>query len=91
MERADELWRCIKFNKDATPKQLRKWCRELIKLEAEMEATMNKLDGEYYRYCYNCKDFEPTRECEDGWMCLTCGKKIDYYDRLKELPEVKDE
>lgn len=36
--REDELWRLIKFDKDATPGQVTAWCRELI-------AILEKWDG----------------------------------------------
>lgn len=32
LSREDELWQLIKFDKTATPSQVRTWCRELINI-----------------------------------------------------------
>lgn len=79
--RADELWRLIRFTKDATPKQITEWCKELNQIlsqEGEMKCTRCS--------CSNTKENPVTKAPDpyaseihdddtDVWECASCREQ----------------
>lgn len=45
--------------------------------------------GRLIKWCYNCKGFRPVESDGSGHRCCACGKRISYYNHLKEIPKVE--